>query len=39
MKNYIKSGATLTAMALALSLAPMQPAHAGTADEELRLLR
>ncbi len=39
MKNYITSGATLTAMTLALSLAPMQPAQAGATDDELRLLR
>ncbi len=39
MKYYFKSGAALTAMALALSLAPMQPAQAGATDDELRLLR
>ncbi len=38
MNKYFKSGATLTAMALVLSLTPMQSALAGTADE-LRLLR
>ena len=38
MNNYFKCGATLTAMALVLSLSPMQSARAGTEDE-LRLLR
>ena len=38
MRRYITSGATLTAMALALSLTPIQPAHASS-DEELLLLR
>ncbi|MCH8952798.1 MAG: porin [Proteobacteria bacterium] len=39
MKNHIASGAALTAMALVLSLAPMQPAHAGAIEDELRLMR
>ncbi|MFQ5565319.1 MAG: DcaP family trimeric outer membrane transporter [Paracoccaceae bacterium] len=39
MKNFIASGATLTAMALVLSLAPMQPAQAGSTEDELRVLR
>ena len=38
MNKYFKSGATLTAMALVLSLTPMQSALTDTADE-LRLLR
>ena len=38
MNRHITSGATLTAMALVLSLAPTQSAHAGT-DDELRDLR
>ncbi|MHA1529027.1 MAG: DcaP family trimeric outer membrane transporter [Alphaproteobacteria bacterium] len=37
MKNYIPSGATLTAMALALSLAPMQSAYAHPEDELVHL--
>lgn len=38
MRRYFTSGATLTAMALALSLTSIQPANANSEDE-LRLLR
>jgi TolA-binding protein len=38
MRRNITSGATLTAMALALSLTSLQPANANSEDE-LRLLR